>query len=138
MVQHMKSNVRRQIELPYQDNPSLKEEESQRESPPSLSRHDQQPLTTRRPQDEYTIERRAANESSSDLPTAQPYHLLPIGEVMKIVGMKRTTIYQMIKADAFPAPLKLGGASRWVDTEIYLWIASLIKQRDLSAHRSRA
>ena len=135
MVQHMKSNVRRQIELPHQDNPSPRQESIQQGSPPDANLSNQQPLSGRRAQDAYATERRAANEPSNIPP--QPYRLLPIDEVMRISGMKRTAVYQMIKSDAFPAPLKLGSASRWVDCEVYQWIASLMKQRDLGTENTR-
>jgi prophage regulatory protein len=56
--------------------------------------------------------------------------LIRLGDVMARVGMRRTTVYGLIKAGKFPRPVKLGSASVWVDAEITDWIASLVASRD--------
>jgi predicted DNA-binding transcriptional regulator AlpA len=44
--------------------------------------------------------------------------------------MRRTDIYALIGEGRFPPPVKLGGASAWVDLEITLWIEDLMASRD--------
>lgn len=46
------------------------------------------------------------------------------------VGISRTTAYELISAGAFPAPVKIGRASRWVVAEVNAWIASRIAARN--------
>lgn len=36
--------------------------------------------------------------------------------------ISRSQIYQLIQADRFPRPLKLGRSSRWVKSDIQKWI----------------
>ncbi|MDE2623741.1 MAG: AlpA family phage regulatory protein [Betaproteobacteria bacterium] len=50
--------------------------------------------------------------------------LLEIGEVMKMVNISKSQIYQLMHDKAFPAPLKLGRASRWKLSSILEWIGS--------------
>lgn len=49
--------------------------------------------------------------------------LIRLGEVMERVGLKKSAIYDRIKAKEFPAPIKIGGASRWPDHDVNSWIA---------------
>jgi len=56
--------------------------------------------------------------------TATKFLRLPA--VMEMVGMKRTAIYDWIKAGKFPAPVQLGGrAVAWKESEIADWQQSL-------------
>ena len=48
--------------------------------------------------------------------------LIRLPEVMARVGLKKTAIYDRIQCKAFPAPVKLGGASTWPEHEITSWI----------------
>jgi prophage regulatory protein len=59
--------------------------------------------------------------------------LLRLPEVCSRVGMRRTSIYALISEGRFPPPVKVGGASAWVDREITLWIEGLVASRDASA-----
>lgn len=45
-------------------------------------------------------------------------------------GLSRSTIYERIKADTFPAPILLGGGRSvgWVESEIEAWIADQISK----------
>lgn len=56
--------------------------------------------------------------------------LLRCWEVLKRVALGRTALYALIKAGKFPAPVKVGGASAWVDVEITQWIEQLMLARD--------
>ncbi len=46
---------------------------------------------------------------------------LPI--VLDRVGLKRSAIYKRIAAKTFPAPMKDGGASLWLERDIEAYIA---------------
>lgn len=61
------------------------------------------------------------------LPQAET--LLTLPEVTKRVGLQKTAIYASISDGNFPAPVKVGGASRWVETEIQGWIAKMAAGR---------
>ena len=56
--------------------------------------------------------------------------LLRLPEVCSRVGMRRTSIYALIGEGCFPPPVKVGGASAWVDREITQWIEGLVASRD--------
>lgn len=50
---------------------------------------------------------------------------LRIGTVEVVVGLKRSAIYDRIKNDKFPAPVKLGArCSRWSSDSIRAWLAT--------------
>jgi prophage regulatory protein len=47
---------------------------------------------------------------------------LRLPAVIELVGLKRTAIYERIKAGTFPAPVKLGPrASAWDEQELAQW-----------------
>lgn len=55
-------------------------------------------------------------------------------EVLKKVGLSKTTLQSLMDAGEFPKPVKLGGqdarAVGWVDTEVDAWIDQKISDRD--------
>ncbi len=51
-------------------------------------------------------------------------------EAWKRAGISRSHAYELMSARAFPRPVKIGKASRFVSTEIDAWIASRIAARD--------
>lgn len=55
--------------------------------------------------------------------TADVDRLLRMPQVLDRVGLKKTVIYERIKAGTFPKPIKLGSASAWLENEIESWIA---------------
>lgn len=62
--------------------------------------------------------------------TAQQFSdfLLRRKEVEKIAGISRASIYRLIKAGKFPAPVNLGtGAVRWRQSDVIAWQSSLTK-----------
>lgn len=64
-------------------------------------------------------------------PIEPPRHrLLRLPAVQSRTSLGRTSIYQMVKLETFPRPIKVGGASLWIDSEVSSWIASLIATRD--------
>jgi prophage regulatory protein len=56
--------------------------------------------------------------------------LLRLPAVCLRVGLQRTAVYALISAGKFPPPVKVGGASAWVDVEITKWIEGLVASRD--------
>jgi prophage regulatory protein len=48
--------------------------------------------------------------------------LLKLSEVSARVGLGKTRIYAMIAVGTFPAPYKIGKASRWSEREVVAWI----------------
>ena len=54
--------------------------------------------------------------------------LLRRSEVENRVGLGRSQIYQQIKLDRFPAPIKVAKrAVRWIESEIDQWISERIE-----------
>jgi len=43
-------------------------------------------------------------------------------------GMTDKWFYKLIQHGEFPKPIKLGRSSRWLKSEVELWVASKIKQ----------
>lgn len=56
-------------------------------------------------------------------------NLLKFEEVSSQVGLGRTAIYRMIGAGDFPAPVKLGRASRWSQREVQAWLDERKRER---------
>ena len=55
-----------------------------------------------------------------------PERLIKLEEVRQLVGLGKTTIYQMIADERFPAPYRVTpGAVRWSEHEIRVWIADV-------------
>ena len=48
--------------------------------------------------------------------------LLTIKEVIKIVGIKKSTLYKLIKEGKFPQQIKIGHLSRWRLSDIQDWV----------------
>lgn len=48
--------------------------------------------------------------------------LIKLPEVIRQVGFSKSTIYELIASDSFPAPTKLGRFSRWSQNEVQAWI----------------
>lgn len=63
----------------------------------------------------------------------KPQRLLKLPEVMARVGLAKATIYTRIQNGGFPKPVSLGSSSRWVESEIDVWIADLVIERDRAA-----
>lgn len=69
-----------------------------------------------------------ATTTHSDASAGTP-RLISLADVMERVALKRTSIYQLIKTQEFPAPVKIQRASRWVDIEISDWIRNQMSKR---------
>lgn len=55
--------------------------------------------------------------------------LIDLPAVKKITALSRSTIYAKIKRGSFPAPAKIGRASRWSRKEIVDWIGTQLADR---------
>jgi len=65
--------------------------------------------------------------------------LLGFPAVQAATGLSRSTIYEKIGRGTFPAPIKIGRASRWSKIELQMWIKCLRAQRTRNpdAHPSK-
>lgn len=59
--------------------------------------------------------------------------LLRMPQVLDRVGLKKTVIYERIKAGSFPKPIKLGSASAWPEHEVEAWIAQQVEEQRKAA-----
>lgn len=61
--------------------------------------------------------------------TQQPERLLRRGDVENLIGLRRSKLYEMVRAGEFPAPVKLSSrAVAWRASEVQAWI----KARDVA------
>lgn len=60
--------------------------------------------------------------------------LLRLPQVEEMTGYKRASIYRLITAEDFPAPIKIGDrASAWIETEVDEWISRKIAESRTSS-----
>jgi len=64
-------------------------------------------------------------------------NLIPFVMVSARAGLGRTSIYAGIAAGTFPAPVKIGKRSLWVESEIDQWIDDRIAERDMGTDVGR-
>jgi predicted DNA-binding transcriptional regulator AlpA len=61
--------------------------------------------------------------------------LVPLQEVMHMLGLGRTTIYKLVELSKLPKPIKTGGGKSakilWPESEINAFIEKLKKERDM-------
>jgi len=55
--------------------------------------------------------------------------LVGITEVESQVALKKSTLYELMALGQFPAPIKVGRASRWLVSEVQAWIDERASQR---------
>lgn len=60
---------------------------------------------------------------------SQPIELIDLPRVLTMTGLRKSTIYALAKRGDFPAPAKLGAASRWSRAEVEGWIAARLAER---------
>jgi prophage regulatory protein len=65
--------------------------------------------------------------------------LLRLGDVQRRVGLRRSTIYDLVRRGAFPPPIRLGcRCSAWVGVEVDRWIVDQVAgSRSRDANRAR-
>ena len=62
-----------------------------------------------------------------------PSQILRLPDVLLRVGVRRSTLYALIAAKRFPAPVKLtdsGRAVGWPSSAVEAWIASRIERQE--------
>jgi prophage regulatory protein len=58
-------------------------------------------------------------------------NILRRGDVERITGLSRSTIYEYMVRGAFPRPVRLSGKSvGWLESEVREWIKARIAERD--------
>jgi prophage regulatory protein len=84
-------------------------------------------LTTDTPSAAATPRRR----DTSHYGTGPDDRLIPLREVMALLGYGRTSVYALIKAGTFPSPVKtgIGDSSRWPLGEVRQFIAKAMAAR---------
>ncbi len=75
-------------------------------------------------------DQRSTADIRSNVPVP-PFKLLRLTELLAIVGIGKTALYQRIKNGTFPAPIKIGGgrASGWIEAEIIQWLTEQVQNR---------
>jgi prophage regulatory protein len=67
--------------------------------------------------------------------------LLRLGDVQRRVGLRRSTIYELVRRGAFPPPIRLGRrCSAWVGVEVDRWIVDQVagsRSRDANCVRKK-
>ena len=57
--------------------------------------------------------------------TQEVDRLLRVREVLRIVGVSRATLYEMVRRGAFPAPVRISArAVGWKQSEVQRWLPS--------------
>lgn len=58
--------------------------------------------------------------------------LIRIDEVLRITALRRSTLYELLGRDAFPAPLTIAGTRirAWSSVDIQNWVSQQVTQRD--------
>ncbi len=55
--------------------------------------------------------------------------MLPFAAARAFVGLSRSTVYELMGAHAFPAPVKVGRNNYFSEHEIQAWITARLKAR---------
>ena len=55
---------------------------------------------------------------------------LRLPDVERCTGLKKSHLYEAIKAGTFPRPVKMHRTSLWVESEIFDWVRARIAERD--------
>lgn len=70
----------------------------------------------------------AARVMPATMPVQERFMRLP--EVIHVCGLSRSTIYDLISRDAFPAQISLGGKNvAWLASEVSAWMNERIAAR---------
>ena len=51
-------------------------------------------------------------------------------EVEAKIGFKKSWIHERVKQGMFPPPIKIGGASRWLSSDIDQWMEQYITRKN--------
>lgn len=61
------------------------------------------------------------------------FNLITVKEVAKMLKCTPKHVYFMEKAGKFPAKVKIGGSTRWVESEVKAWLENILAQRKQAA-----
>lgn len=67
---------------------------------------------------------------SQNTPSAPENRLIRMPEVEHLVGLRRSAIYTLVNRGEFPAPLKIGAASRWSLRAVSAWMDARVKEAE--------
>ena len=70
----------------------------------------------------------------SDYSTSQPsekIRFIRLPEVLTLVGLKKTTLYNLIQQGDFPKPMRIGASSFWTNEDVREWQLKMIMRRDV-------
>lgn len=71
----------------------------------------------------------AVTSAPADFNYSDDIKLIRLEDVMRMTGLSKSTIYEMIRIEDFPSPVKIGKrCAAWVETEIKAWIISRINK----------
>lgn len=87
-------------------------------------------------EDGFRVEAEQGSVASAGA-SAAPAQVDPFGRFLKVadvaasIGLSRAMIYKLMHAerDPFPPPVKVGGASLWVEQEVVEWKARRVADR---------
>jgi len=65
--------------------------------------------------------------------TTAPDRLLTVAEIRQRFGLSKSTTYLYVRDNRFPAPVKIGTSSRWLESEVVAWLAERVRERDAKA-----
>ena len=68
--------------------------------------------------------------------TTEPDQMLSITEVIRLAGIGKTTIYELIKEGSFPDRRKAGKSSLWSRAEVIAWMQSLPRSNQAGRKQS--
>jgi excisionase family DNA binding protein len=56
-------------------------------------------------------------------------NFLTVAEVAALLKLGNSTVWRLVKRGSLPSPVKIGGATRWNESEVAIFIASLTEQQ---------
>jgi len=71
----------------------------------------------------------------NDVPP-KPHRLIRLPEVLHRTGMGRSTLYNLIGQGHFPAQIKVGWTTVWLESEVDAWIEALLASRGHAGEKS--
>jgi len=70
--------------------------------------------------------------STAAYPTSSHLEIWRLSELERRIGMKKSWIYDQVKAGAFPQPVHIGARARgWLADEVNAWIAARAASRKI-------
>jgi prophage regulatory protein len=66
-------------------------------------------------------------ESAAEAEGASMNRLLRVRQVEDATGFGRSWIYEKVRKGEFPAPIKVGRSSVWIEAEVESWIDAQIR-----------